>query len=468
MHRGRATVAGIPAAPHASARLGNRDQVEYAGAARRYGVEMNESTHRARVFTRWTGNREVLSLGTNDGHAPIAFQRWHKFKEAYAPELVAKAVASSPTPPARVYDPFGGSGTTALACQMLGVPATTVEVNPFLHDVIQAKTARYDVDRTAAALAQIRRRALRRPARANDVFANVPATFLPPGLNGRWIFDEEVADAMASILNAIDEIQDPDMVRLFRTLLGGILVDVSNVTVNGKGRRYRRGAQFGRRSGEEVHERFGARAGNALHDIIAFSDRPNVDATVALGDARTFQPPDEIGLSVFSPPYPNSFDYTDVYNLELWLLGYLRDSSDNQDLRRSTLSSHVQISRDFTLAPPGSPSLVHALEQLTARTEDLWSPWLPAMLGAYFADLLLVLDQIQPRLTPRSQVWLVVGDSQYAGVPVPVARILRELVITRGWRVLDSVSIRHMRSSAQQGGRKELPESLLILESSLP
>lgn len=426
---------------------------------------MNES-NRERVFTRWTGNREVLSLGTNDGHAQIAFQRWHKFKEAYTPELVAKAVAASPRPPAHVYDPFGGSGTTALSCQMLGLPSTTVEVNPFLHDVIQAKTARYDIDRIAAALAQVRRRALRQPARAAELFAGVPATFLQPGVNGRWIFDEEVADAIASILGAIDELPDHDTARLFRTLLGGILVDVSNVTINGKGRRYRRRAQFGRRAGAEVHERFGTRAGTALHDIIAFSDRPKVDVNVLLGDARSFQPPDELGLCVFSPPYPNSFDYTDVYNIELWLLGYLRNPSDNRDLRRSTLSSHVQISRPFAAAPSGSPSLALALEQLAGRTELLWNPRLPAMLGAYFADLLLVLDTIQPRLSPRSQVWLVVGDSQYSGIPVPVARILGELVTARGWRVLDSISIRHMRSSAQQGGRKELPESLLILESS--
>ena len=31
-------------------------------------------------------------------------------------------------------------------------------------------------------------------------------------------------------------------------------------------------------------------------------------------------------LAVFSPPYPNSFDYTDVYNVELWAMGYLRNS----------------------------------------------------------------------------------------------------------------------------------------------
>jgi len=37
---------------------------------------------------------------------------------------------------------------------------------------------------------------------------------------------------------------------------------------------------------------------------------------------------DPVDAAIFSPPYPNSFDYTDVYNLELWVLGYLDDASE--------------------------------------------------------------------------------------------------------------------------------------------
>lgn len=98
-------------------------------------------------FLRWTANRHVPSLGTNDGAAPLAFQKWHRFKEAFAPELIAAAVQASTREVRTCIDPFGGSGTTALTCQMLGINSTTVEVNPFLADAIQAKLARYDSDK---------------------------------------------------------------------------------------------------------------------------------------------------------------------------------------------------------------------------------------------------------------------------------------------------------------------------------
>jgi hypothetical protein len=58
-----------------------------------------------------------------------------------------------------------------------------------------------------------------------------------PGVKGRWIFDLGVATRLASYCLALRRIADASSARLFRVLLGGVLVDVSNVVVSGKGRR---------------------------------------------------------------------------------------------------------------------------------------------------------------------------------------------------------------------------------------
>ena len=186
-------------------------------------------------FVRWTADRDVPSLGTNDGATPLAFQKWHHFKEAFAPELIATAVQESLCTVRTCIDPFGGSGTTALACQMLGIDSTTIEVNPFLADAIQAKLTRYDSDEVAKALASIRRSSRRFPVDPDEYFQYVPKTFLEPGLRGRWLFDTPIAARLASILSVVDSIDDMAMRRLFRVIVGGILADVSNVTVSGKG-----------------------------------------------------------------------------------------------------------------------------------------------------------------------------------------------------------------------------------------
>lgn len=46
-------------------------------------------------FDGWVSGRTVRTLATNSGSSALAFQNWRKFKEAFAPELIAKAVSES-------------------------------------------------------------------------------------------------------------------------------------------------------------------------------------------------------------------------------------------------------------------------------------------------------------------------------------------------------------------------------------
>jgi DNA modification methylase len=417
----------------------------------------------SRHFQEWTAGREVSSLGTNDGSLPLPFQKWHKFKEAFAPELIAQAVQQSRIPVHNCYDPFGGSGTTALSSQFLGIDSETVEINPFLADVIRAKLAHYDIDLLVQSLAYVRHKTRTGSVEPSLHFGYLPPTFLPPGRNGRWIYDEPIAERLATLLAAIKSIRQPEVARLFRVIVGGILADVSNVVISGKGRRYRRGLPLEGRDPSEVDQLFADRASRAIRDIARFNRRPRTRTTVVQDDSRHVRPASSVDLCVFSPPYPNSFDYTDVYNLELWMLGYLSDMSENRLLRKSTLSSHVQILREYSTRPAGSERLEEVSAKLRDLSSSLWSRWIPNMVDAYFSDMLNVLDNIEAALAPGGQVWMVVGDSRYAGVTVPVASILCELSAANGWVVKSSEPIRHMRSSAQQGGRADLPESLIVL-----
>ena len=194
-------------------------------------------------FNEWVGRRRMTTLGTNNGAPPLAFQGWHRFKEAFPPEIVHRALRESPVPVSWCLDACGGSGTTALAARLLGISSTTIEVNPFLADVIKAKVQTYEVEALARSLLTVRRRARQVRIDAGDAFADLPATFIEPGHQGRWLFSIAVAERVAAIMAAIDALDEPTHRRLFRVLLGGLLVETSNAVVSGKGRRYRRGWQ---------------------------------------------------------------------------------------------------------------------------------------------------------------------------------------------------------------------------------
>lgn len=413
------------------------------------------------AFEQWTKGRQVPTLGTNAGAEKLPFQTWRHFKEAFAPELVARAVSESSLDVRKCIDPFGGSGTTALACQFLGVEPVTMEVNPYLADLIEAKLAAYDGAMLTRDLGQIIR-AVRDECRHHDL-SWLPPTFVAPGVDERWIFEEAVAQRIESYRLAISELATPLHQMFFRAILGGFLVDVSNVLISGKGRRYRQNWQSRRQLPETVDQQFLVRTQRALYEIARYSTRPMTRYTLIRGDCReTISRSPTVDLAVFSPPYPNSFDYTDVYNVELWMVGYLHDSASNRILRQSTLSSHVQVQREFGPRPSGSQTLDSVSTQLHGVQKALWNRRIPNMVDGYFADMTTVIKALESCLSPGGEAWAVVGDSLYANVHIPVAKILSELAPTCGFETVRIEAFRSMRSSAQQGGRAELAESLVV------
>ena len=415
-------------------------------------------------FESWPRKRKIVSIGTNAGAEKLPFQDWHHFKEAFAPEIVARAASESGRRVDSCIDPFGGSGTTALACQFLGIAPITVEVNPYLADLIEAKLQTYDADDLALDLSRIVRATSRRRGRLAR-FSSLPVTFIETEGMNRWLFDIAIAERVACYLDAIEELARPHHQRLFKTLLGGMLITISNVIVNGKGRRYRGKWNERKLAPHMVDDLFQCRAQNAIAEVHQHRYRRHCGYTLLRGNCLTelSQTP-SADIAIFSPPYPNSFDYTDVYNVELWMLGYLQSQDSNRMLRTSTLCSHVQIKRDFAYPPPGSRRLTLALGKLRKIRSELWSPWIPDMIGGYFHDMHGVLRELHAKLNDRGEVWAVVGDSRYAGIRIPVAAILADLAPTLGYRVLKLEPFRSMRSSAQQGGRRELDETLLVLQ----
>ena len=166
-------------------------------------------------FRDWIGSRSISNVGTNAGVGPLPFQQWRRFKEAFAPELVERALTETPASVRHISDPFGGSGTTALAAQFLGVRPTTIEVNPYLADLIEAKIAPVDFNRTSALYRQIVERVSADDASTDPIFGGAPATFVEPGKNGRYIFSREIARRLLAYRTAIDGIEDPVHRRLF-------------------------------------------------------------------------------------------------------------------------------------------------------------------------------------------------------------------------------------------------------------
>ncbi|BDG74385.1 site-specific DNA-methyltransferase [Roseomonas fluvialis] len=408
---------------------------------------------------------EAAPTSSNQGAAKIPFQRWFHFKEAFSPKFVADTLGSLPYKVDRCLDPFGGSGTTAVTCRMLGISSEIIEVNPFLADLIEAKLTPVPAARFCESYDRLLSE-LEIELGDSRAIDGMPPTMVEPGVKGRYVFAAEVYATIRAIVRASAALP-PDEARLLRVLLGSVLVSNSNVTINGKGRRYRRGWETRPRSAADLIASLDDAVDLAAADLTSYSGPRRARHVVHRGDARTaLTRVEQADVVVFSPPYPNSFDYTDVYNLELWMLGYLKSSPDNRTLRHQTLRSHVQMKWRATQPVAASKSLQETLDALRRARSDLWNPHIPEMIGFYFDDLALIFAQFRRILPSGRHAVVAIGDSQYGGVHVDVASILVECVQPLGFRLTERGAIRSMRNSSQHGGGFELSEHCLVFERS--
>ncbi len=419
---------------------------------------------RAANLNDWTGGRSIVSIGSNAGAVTLPFQGWKRFKEAFVPELIQRAVSEHPTNVRHIVDPFGGSGTTALAAQFLNILPSTIEVNPYLADLIECKLHPTDASTIGPNLTLLLQEASGLIVDPHAFFGAAPKTFVEPGQGDRWIFGVDLAREAAKLISALDAIQDVEVRRLFRVLIGSVLVDLSNAVISGKGRRYRKGWEKKISMGIDLRHRLISAISVAATDIARYSGQRSTSYNLLRGDSRelvkNFEPFD---LAIYSPPYPNSFDYTDVYNIELWALGYLTGTESNRFLRSSTLSSHVQLLRSYQEGPRGSRLLDETLEKLDGAKGKLWNKNIPQMIASYFSEMIALIQDLAKAASPKHRQWLVVGDSRYAGIDISVAQILKELSESRGFAVEQMEAFRSMRSAPQQGGRLDLPETLLVI-----
>lgn len=427
-------------------------------------LNVADTSTRRHPYGSWVEDHGNAALSSNVGSADLAFQRWFRFKEAYSPRLVAEVIDGIGLPVGRVIDPTGGSGTTALTCSFLGIDCETVEVNPFLADVIEAKTRAY----VTAELAEDMALVLGSPPAAGNMsrLALAPKTLVEPGLDGRWVFGFEVAERVLGLCEVIERHARPQHRPLLKVLLGSVLGDVSNVVVNGKGRKYRSGWEKRTVRASDVTDRLRAACKAAIHDIVRFGAQARGKVRVHRGDARIAIPNlPRADCAIFSPPYPNSFDYTDIYNLQLWMLGYLSNPADNKALRLATMHSHVQLNRPARDPAHASESLARTMDGLERVRTRLWHRDIPAMLRSYFADLETMVLALQERIDPGGTIAVVVGGSSYAGVEVDAPGILAEMAANAGLPTVTRRKLRDMRLSAQQGGRHGLAEEVVVLRA---
>lgn len=426
-------------------------------------------------LTRATVNSEYLlrdsGYSNGDDSNSMPRHRWYAVKESFSPHLVARAVWETGCRKGQVIcDPFCGSGTVPLVAASLGLKAVGFEVNPFLAFVAQTKLLpgqAITFDRFLASVAKSIRGRKHSPL---ETFS----TFGQGNERGRWLFNTPV---LRCFEEGYEVCRDTRSLagQLARFCLIAAAMDCCNAKRDGKCLRYKPNWKNIANGKTEFLKALSDR-GRAVTEDLFTTPLTNCQSHVLHGDCRkaiSHRSLPGFRLCITSPPYLNSFDYTDIYRPELFLGRFLDGNAELKALRHNTVRSHVQVNWKRALRSDFGGHYARSLAKVREASEHLWDARIPLMIQAYFEDMATVLTALRKRASQRARIWLVVATSAYAGVEIPVDLIIADIGEKAGWQLKQIGLLRDLRSSGQHQNRANgngddclwLRETVVIMEA---
>lgn len=352
---------------------------------------------------------------------------WLRLTPAYSVKLVDQILATEPSRVA-VFDPFSGSGTTALAAVNRGARALATDINPFLVWLGRAKTRRYSRARLEHTLS-LAREISRSAARARSARAE------PPPLRDiqRW-WSAPALDLLCRLRAAIDRNAETKSAErdLLDVAFCRTLMAISNAAFNHQSMSFRAAREL-----QDGAERFEADA-RAVLETAALA--PAGTGRVALDDARALGSiePGSFDLLVTSPPYPNRMSYVRELRPYMYWLGYLQEAREAGELDWRAIGGTwgVATSRLGGWQPEGElPRDLATVARAIRRSAAPNAALLANYVARYFVDARRHLAAVAERIAPNGRVHYVVGNSTFYGVLVATeqlyAGMLRELGFSR-------------------------------------
>lgn len=365
-----------------------------------------------------TSTGRYSTLVTANGNHQIPVHRWFRMKEAYSSALLSAVVEDSSLETEKdlsIFDPFSGSGTTGVSAgdmvrsgRLRSARIEALEVNPFLHLISRAKLSGYRFDRSDLQLlgGRVARRALGRM----DGLAPSPrlTTF-----DDRRYISEHNLTALLALRNSIEHLDVDEAMRpaadVLRVALAAAVEPSTNLRRDGRALRFAANSSV-----DEPIELFLQSVAEMSSDV---TDLGN-DYTFTVRHADSRNPLDGSAahnLAVFSPPYPNNIDYTEVYKMEGWLLGLYNSSEEFMLQRRRSLRSHSSLrwKTEYGYERAVYRAIVDNLlgPILSAIPEDRYARGRVEVVKGYADDMLATLLHTATRLGDGGKLAIIVGNS---------------------------------------------------------
>ena len=402
----------------------------------------------------------LRSLVSYVGNKRVPFLRIYRFKEAFSFYLVKHFLEKFEAgPDDYVLDPFCGLGTTLFASMLSGIPSVGIDKLPLA----------YFLSKTIPLFLFLRENEVKEIWKSikPQIEKKKPASVASDVSIMQVAFSRKNLLLLRKLKSAIDELSEPYR-DIFLFLFFSILEECSFTSKDGQFLRIKRNKKVS--SPIEAMDRKVLQVEEDIRRIKFFySDKPinrEVMPEVHLADARNLSNikfKEKPTIVITSPPYPNRYDYTRTYSLEL-CFHFVKNFEELKAIRFEILRSHIEskLKGNEKIPHPAVEEVVNVLLR-----KELNNPRIPDMITAYFVDMQQVIEELYKVLAPGAKVAMVVDNVRFEGEMIPVDLILSEMAEEVGFEVKEIIVARYKGNSSQQMkkyGKIPVRESVLVWE----
>ena len=404
----------------------------------------------------------LVNFSTN---VKVPYHQWFIYREGFARQLIETLLDMSDLSGNEfVIDPFCGSGTTNVVSALRGHNTLGIDVNPMSAFITQAKISHYSDNDLAVAEQYLS---------GLDSFDG-DIDFVRYSSIEKY-FTEENFRGLSRIAAYIRTLPESLSRTILKVAFDSIVMDSSDRKRDGNGLK-----PYPTKVAD-VYEYFSRKVNLIIEDIKSERVTAGVNGFGVFGSVLNMSDiyfgisDSKAGAVIFSPPYPNSFDYFESYKLELVFGDYVSCIREINNLRSSAVRSFIgakaQESCDkyVDMIAQEIEDSIPEKEALNGGKRDSRTRRVPNMIRGYFADMHETIRQCNMCLRKGGKTFIVVDESAYLGKIVPTDLIIAKYGEEEGFKVNQIIECRTARTSGQQLNRfpylkTAIRESIIELE----
>lgn len=356
----------------------------------------------------------------------------HPYPAKFIPQIPRRLIQNLSMPGEMIWDPFGGSGTTALEAVLLQRRVVSSDVNPLSKIIGLAKTV--PIDRaTAHVLLKLATRLelMSRDTGLSTTLAKKRAELADetpdiPNIE-KW-FCGQAIEELAFLKKELARLQGESARSVALSAFSKIILKASNQDNETRYASKPKVLAVG-----QVIRMFSAELRSAVTRCLATAPfLGQSQAKFLVHDARqdsTLEPA-SIDAIVTSPPYPNATDYHLYHRFRLYWLGF-----SPQDLGKAEIGSHLRHQKEET------------------------------GIDSYVKEMTMSLAAMHRALRPGRYAAIVVGDAMFNGRTFSTSELLADAATSLNFQIVGTISrdLHSTKRSFIKTARRLRSEQILLV-----